>query len=126
MKLKMKDLVATVIVAAVAVPYVGYLVNGEMPFVQDPRGMAAVGLLLGGAAYVVLERGDSRKGRDVAEMALAAGSLALGVIALALAETAAAEVLLAIFMGSILVVWAVKLTDHIGMLPMAKHPTGTA
>lgn len=125
MKFKMKDLVATVVVAAIAVPYVGYLVNGEMPFVQDPRGMAAVGLLLGGAAFVVLERGDSHEGLDVAEMVLAAGSLTLGVIALVLAETAAAEILLATFMGSILVVWAVKLADHTGVLPMAKHPTGT-
>ena len=35
----------------------GYLVNGEMPFVKDPRGMSAVGLLLGQAAFLVLERG---------------------------------------------------------------------
>jgi hypothetical protein len=126
MKLKMKDLIATVVIAAIAVPYVGYLLNGEMPLVQDPRGMAAIGLLLGAAAFVVLERGDTHEGFDVAEVGLAAGSLTLGVIALLLAETAAAEVLLAIFMGSILVVWAVKLADHTGVLPMAKHPTGTA
>lgn len=126
MKLKMKDLAATVVVTAIAVPYVGYLVNGEMPFVKDPRGMSAIGLLLGLVAFAVLELGDTRKGIDLAEMTLAAGSVTLGVIALVLAETAAAEVLLAIFMGSILVVWAVKLADHIGMLPMAKHPTGTA
>jgi hypothetical protein len=23
-------------------PYAGYLINGEMPFIKDPRGMAAV------------------------------------------------------------------------------------
>jgi hypothetical protein len=41
-----------------------------------------------------------------------------------LAETAAAEVLLAVFMGSIVVVWAVMLMDHAGVLPGAGHRTG--
>ena len=48
---------------------------------------------------------------------MAAVSLVLGLVALGLAETAAAEVLLAVFMGSILVVWAVELMDHQGILP---------
>jgi hypothetical protein len=40
------------------------------------------------------------------------------------AETAAAEVLLAVFMGSILVVWAIELMDHAGILPGSGHRTG--
>jgi hypothetical protein len=36
MKLKLKDLLATILFAAIAVPYVGYLINGEMPFIKDP------------------------------------------------------------------------------------------
>ena len=126
MKLKVKDLVATVLVAAIAVPYAGYLINGEMPFVKDPRGMSGVGLVLGVAAYLVVDRGDTLDKVDKAETGFALVSLALGLVALAFAETAAAEVLLAVFMGSILVVWAVKLADHAGVLPMAQHPTGTA
>jgi hypothetical protein len=47
MKLKCKDLIATILFAAIAVPYVGYLVNGEVPFIKDPRGMSATGLVLG-------------------------------------------------------------------------------
>ena len=126
MKLKVKDLIATVLVAAIAVPYVGYLINGEMPFVKDPRGMSGVGLVLGIAAYLVLDRGDTFDKVDKAETGFALVSLTLGLVALAFAETGAAEVLLAVFMGSILVVWAVKLADHAGVLPMAQHPTGTA
>ena len=49
----------------------------------------------------------------------------LGIVALALAETAAAEVLLAVFMASILIVWAVELMDHAGILP-GRPPDGTA
>jgi hypothetical protein len=109
MKLKFKDLLATIVFAAIAVPYVGYLINGEMPFIKDPRGMSATGLVLGVVAFLVM-RQDDRFGK--AKTGLAAVSLVLGLVALGLAETAAAEVLLAVFMGSILVVWAVELMDH--------------
>ena len=33
MKLSIRDVIATVLVAAILVPYVGFLVNGEMPFI---------------------------------------------------------------------------------------------
>jgi hypothetical protein len=119
-----KDLVATLLVLAIGVPYVGYLVNGEMPFVQDPRGMSAIGIVLGLAAFLVLEGGDTRDTTDKVELGLMAVVLILGAVTFALAETAAAEVLLAVFMGGILVVWAVKVADHAGVLPLAQHPTG--
>jgi hypothetical protein len=116
--------VATILVAAIAVPYIGYLINGEMPFIKDPRGMSATGLVLGVAAYLVMRRDDLSDRVGKAETGLAVVALVLGVVALALAETAAAEVLLAVFMGSILIVWAVELLDHAGILPGAGHQTG--
>ena len=117
MKLRFKDLLGTVVVAAIAVPYIGYLVNGEMPYIEDPRGMSATGLVLGVVAFLVLRQNDLFNRVGKAETALAAVSLVLGLVALALAETAAAEVLLALFMGSILIVWAVELMDHAGIHP---------
>jgi hypothetical protein len=36
-KLTLRDLLATLIVAAVVVPFVGYSVRGSMPFGQDPH-----------------------------------------------------------------------------------------
>ena len=125
MKLTWKDLVATLLVVAIGVPYVGYLMDAEMPFVEDPRGMSAIGIVLGLIAFLVLESGDARDTTDKVELGLAGAVMVLGFVTFALAETAAAEVLLAVFMGSILVVWAVKLADHAGMLPLAQHPTGT-
>jgi hypothetical protein len=124
MKFKARDVAATLLVVLVAIPYVGYLVNGAMPFVKDPRGMSAVGLLLGAVAYVVLQTGDPFDRPDKVETALAAVSAILGIVALAVAETAAAEVLLAVFMGSILLVWAVKVIDHAGYLPVTHRHTG--
>ena len=123
MRLKARDLVGTVLVIAIAVPYVWYLIEGSAPFVEDPRGMSAIGLSLALAAYIVIQRGDPDDVTDRVEIALYVVSLGLGVLAVTLAETASAEVLLAVFMGSILVVWAIKMMDHAGVLPMAQHPT---
>ncbi len=117
MKLTMRDLIATLLVAAIGVPYIGYLVNGEMPFLQDPRGMSAVGLILGAGAFFVLRGGNAKDRVGTTENVLATLALVLGLVALAFAETAAAEVLLAVFMGSILVVWVAEVADHAGWVP---------
>jgi uncharacterized membrane protein YfcA len=116
MKLTFRDAIASILVAAIAVPYIGYLVNGEMPFIKDARGMSAVGLVLGAVAFLVLQTGnvDDRVGQGEGVGAIV--SMALGVAALLLAETAAAEVLLAVFMGSILLVYAFEVADHAGLV----------
>lgn len=124
MRLRTRDLIATLLVLAVGVPYIGYLINGEMPFIEDPRGMAGVGLVLGIVAFLVMRAGDAFDRLGKTETGLAVLALALGITALALAETAAAEVLLAVFMASILVVWGVELLHHAGMLPGAGDPKG--
>jgi hypothetical protein len=125
MRLKTRDLIATLLVLAIAVPYIGYLVRGEMPFIQDPRGMSATGLILGAAAYVAFMTGDRRDRIGVAELGLAGVSLTLGLAALVFAEAAAAELLLAMFMVSIALVWAVEMVDHAGVLP-GHRPAGLA
>jgi len=55
-KLDFRDLVATLIVAAVVVPFIGYSVRGSMPFVEDPRGMAGVGIVGGLLAFIAFGR----------------------------------------------------------------------
>jgi hypothetical protein len=117
MRLKVRDLLGTVLVLAIAIPYVGFLVRGEMPFIDDERGMSATGLILGVLAFAVMRQGDGFDAVGKLEIAVAVVSLALGVTALLLAETATAEVWLAVFMGSLLVLWAMELTDHLGVLP---------
>ena len=63
-KLTVKDAVATVALVAAGVPYVGYLIEGEMPFIQDPRGMASVGLVV---ADRLLRGVGSRDAHDLRE-----------------------------------------------------------
>ena len=116
MRLTLRDLVASVLLLAIAVPYGIYLVNDTAPLVDDARGMAAGGLLIGAVMVLVLRSADEFDTVGKVESLVAFTSLALGVVALAFAETAAAEVLLAVFMVSILVVWAVEVLDHSGLV----------
>jgi hypothetical protein len=116
-----RDLVATLIVVAIGIPYVGYLVRGEMPFVQDPRGMTGVGLVLGIVAFFVASR-DVPADLVVPLMVLAAASGALGLVSLALAEAGVAEALLGVFMGSVLMVWLLDVSRYLaGLVPARRH-----
>ena len=116
MRFNVKDLFATLLVAAIAVPYIGYLVRGEMPPIDDPRGMAGTGLVFGAVAFFVLWRGDTFDRTGLKETAMAVVSLGLGVAAYELSGTGAADVLLAVFMVSLALVWVVKLVDHSGVV----------
>jgi len=126
MRLTLRDLAATILVVAIAIPYAGYLLYGSVPFVQDPAGMAVVGLVLGGAAFLLMWGGDTLDRIGKTGFGIAIVSLGLGVVTLVLAltGTAGAWVLLAAFMASILVVWAIELMDHLGAVPgSTHHPT---
>jgi hypothetical protein len=119
MKLTRKDLIATLLIAAVVVPYVGYLIWDEMPFVQDPRGMAAVGivgLLLGFAAWGVGLR--SMFGKVMLVLGIA--TLGLGIAA-ALVGAEGSELLLATFVGAIVLVWAIETMHDAGLFGTGAH-----
>jgi uncharacterized membrane protein YfcA len=122
MRLTIRDAIATVLVLAIGVPYVGYLVNGEMPFIKDARGMSATGLVLGAIAFLVLRTGNARDRVGQGETVGAVVSMILGVAALVFAEAGAAEVLLAVFMVSILVVFAFEVADHAGLVRVHTDP----
>ena len=124
MRMTVRDVVGSLLFLAIGIPYVGFLVNGEMPFVEDERGMSAVGLVLGAAAYFVVRKGDPLDRLGKTEAAIAIVSLVLGLSALVFAETAAAATLLALFMGSLVVLWATELADHAGWI-RENHPAAT-
>lgn len=109
-RLTIRDAMATVLVLAVAIPYVGYLIRGEMPFIQDPRGMAAtgvIGLVLCFVAWGVGIR--STFGKVMVFVGLAA--LGLGIAA-ALVGAEGSDLLLAIFMGAFGVVYIAETAYH--------------
>jgi len=113
MKPSWKDGVASALVALVVIVYIGYLsVEDGLPLVRDPRGMAAVGLILGFAS----RRIGGRRGIEHEQVAFAAGlgSMALGILALATES----GLVLALFITSIVALWAaatyVRTGHHIG------------
>jgi hypothetical protein len=127
MRFTWKDASVTVLVAAVVIPYVGYLVRGSMPFIEDPRGMAATGLVLGLVAAVVAGRqafGHGSLGRAAEVVGLL--SVGTGLATLIWAESGTvSDVLLAGFMGTIVVTWALVMVEDTGLLA-GHRPTGIA
>jgi hypothetical protein len=113
-----RNTIATVLVAAIVVPCTGYLIWGEMPFLEDPRGMGATGLVLGLAAAAVVGRAAFDPG-PAHRAALTSGlaALALG-IATVWVETN--ETLLALFIAAIALTWmfgeiaASRTAEHAG------------
>jgi hypothetical protein len=107
--LTIRDAIATLITAAVVVPFVGYSIRGSMPFLQDPRGMAGVGIV--GVVLLAISFGPAvfrthRTGAILAVVGLVA--LGFGVAAL-IAETSWA--LLVPLVAGIVILWALGLTE---------------
>ena len=82
-----REVLAKVVTVAVLVPFAGYSIRGSMPFVEDPRGMAGLGLLgvlLVGVAFGL--EAFRRPGTGPVMTALAAIAMGFGIAAL-IAET---------------------------------------
>lgn len=127
LRLTWKDALATVFVAAIVVPYVGYLTQGSMPFIQDPEGMAGVGLILGVAAAVIggwVAWPAATLGR-IATAGAALVSLGLGIATLVTPDALAAttrEALLGAFIATIVALWALETLRHSGAVPRGMQP----
>jgi hypothetical protein len=106
MKFTRKDAVATGLVAAVVVIYIAYLAFDGIPLVRDDKGMTAVGLIGG----FLSRRIGGRAGFAHQRLAFAGalGSMALGVAAL-ITES---EVVLAVFIASIVGLWLTAMYVH--------------
>jgi hypothetical protein len=113
MRIKARDLVATLIFAAVMVPYVGYVINGSMPFVQDPRGMSAVGLV---GLFLMVVAFGGRESLDRGAWVLIGTALVafgLGFSALFLETN---QTVLAAFVGAISLYWALGMLFDTGVI----------
>lgn len=126
MRLTWRDAVATVLVAAIMVPYVGYLFTGSMPFIQGVTGMAGVGLALGAVAAVVGGWIATREGILInnATLALAIVSAGFGITALVsenMLDPAGRQIALGIFMATIVGLWGLALLRHSGIIPAVEE-----
>lgn len=139
MKLGWKDALATVLFAAIVVPYAFYLALGGVTFIQDanggtafgildPTGMAGLGLILGAIAAAV--GGWIVLGEGAVLRYLTGGlgilSLVFGVLALVgenLFNNATVwESVLGAFIASIVLLWAIAITWHSGLVHGGETP----
>jgi hypothetical protein len=92
-----------------------------MPFIEDPRGMAATGLILGLLALAFLDRSAFGSG-TFAWIEATGGLVSLGLgIAALWAETN--EALLGAFVVSIVIVWALPTLLHAGVFTSPRRPS---
>jgi hypothetical protein len=117
-KLTIRDLLATLIVAAAMVPFIGYSVRGSMPFVQDPRGMAGIGIVGCLLTFAVLGREALGTGAFRWFM-VTLGALTVGFgIAALIAETSWA--LLVPMVAGLVIIWAAALLHDAGYVAPAQ------
>jgi hypothetical protein len=106
-----RDVGATLLIAVVAATYVSVLAGSAVWFVADPRGVAALGLVLGLAACIVGGESStvSSRGtwRTMISLAVTA-AVALGVITVVTNNWA----MVAIFMVVLALVWAATTARH--------------
>ena len=122
-KLTTRDLLGTLIIAAVLVPFIGYSARGSMPFVQDPRGMS--GVIIAGALLAFAAFGRKALGTGTYEwVMITLGVLTLGfAIAALIAETVWALLVPAV--AGLVLMWAMALMHDAGYLAPA-HGAGHA
>jgi hypothetical protein len=111
MTFRIRDAAAVLLLAAVVVPYAGYLANGEVPLIENAQAMASTGLLLGGLAFWVIRGGRPSPRPGKVEAGSATAAVVLYTLTIALAGTPAVELLLGAFMGSLLLVFTADLLE---------------
>jgi hypothetical protein len=112
-----KDALATILVAAIVMPFVGYLVRGEMPTIQDAHGMVAAGLVLGLAAVLLV----GRPARDPGPLHRAALLTGVGTYGLGVAAAwTGAEWLLVASVIAIVLTRALGILTHTRALPSTR------
>lgn len=116
MRMPIRETLGTVLVAAMLVPYVGYLVGWSMPFIHNTRAMAATAFILWVGVFLVAGRYDTTTHDGNTELVLFAASITLGAAAALAAEmlTGLAPALLAAFVGLAVVTWTVRLLQDTG------------
>jgi hypothetical protein len=111
------DALATLLVAAILVPYLGLVAGGSMPLIHDTLAMAATAFIGWVAVFLLAGRYDATSRAGITELVLFAVSLTLGAAAVLAAETATVlgSALLAVFVAAIVVTWTMRLVHDPGL-----------
>lgn len=128
-----RDGIAAIVVASLVISYLGLILNGTIgqlggmtlmgntPVVDGPRAMAAIGLMVVGALWLL---SGPRVLNTWSWLAGGVAALTLGVGLTAVAS--ASWVLLAAFIVAIVAMWATLTLHDIGEIPRHAHRAGAA
>jgi hypothetical protein len=106
-----RQVLAGGLVAATAIPYVGYALRGEMPLIEDARGMAFTGLVLGAMAWFILgSRAFGPRWLGVGGAVVAAG---LGIVAAVLETGTASSLFLGAFVAVVVAMYFVSFYEYL-------------
>jgi hypothetical protein len=117
-----RDVAATILVTALVVVYLSFLASGTVFLIAGTRDMAAVALMLGGAVIALLLADGTSDAVTWLTLTTAVVAVTSGALALAFSPGTEADVLLAVYVGAVLVVWAVELAEHIVIPPSSGGP----
>ena len=131
MKIGWRDAISTLLVAAIVVPYLGYLAWGSMPFIQDPTGMAGVAVVLGLLAFGAGSWLDLAAGTVYRwTIGLAAtATFVVGMLALvseSFLSGTVREYLLGATVAAIVALWGTTELHHAGVIAGGSQPTSGA
>ncbi len=105
-----REILAGALVTATVIPYLGYAIRGDMPFIEDARGMAFTGLVLGAVAWFVL--GARAFGTRWFGIGGAVVGAALGIVAAVLETGTASSVFLGAFVGVMVAMYVVSVYEY--------------
>ena len=111
-RLTWRDGVATLLVGAATVLYLGHLLSVHMPSITDVGDVAAAGLLLGFVACVVDKWTIKNTAVVRALSVLSLSAIGIGIAAMATES----ESLLAVFVGTLMTLWVVTTMAHAGVI----------
>lgn len=107
-----RDLLATGLVITLIALYLSHQAG---IVVEDARAMTSLALMLGGASVAILLPDDDAATGWFA-IAIAVAGVGFGVAALALTG-GTSEIMLAAFVGSVLLIWGIELAEHVTFPP---------
>lgn len=117
MRFRRRDQLSSGFVLALVGFYLAFLGIDRMPLIDDTRAMASIALILGGANVAVLLSGEQHDAITCFNLGIAVIGVVLGTTSLALAGTPAADILLAAFVGTVLLTWGIELAEHVSFPP---------
>lgn len=112
-RLTWRDGAATMLVAAATVVYICNVLSVQVPLISDRGDVAAAGLVLGFVACIVDDWTIKHTALVRTLSVLSVSALGIGIAAMA----AESEILLAVFVGMLVMLWVLSTMAHAGVIP---------